>query len=127
MGRGLRKMEFRNGDDAAMGLGDNNTATLEVETAPSKVAKAVKMERKDSGSDDLVADAAASAMAEAVKAASSASDDSKAVRPRRFTIETDSSRDDLLTDFGKDTLTDRYLLPGENYQDLFARVADCYA
>jgi ribonucleoside-diphosphate reductase alpha chain len=36
-------------------------------------------------------------------------------------------RDDLLTDFGKETLTDRYLLPGETYQDLFARVADAYA
>ena len=36
-------------------------------------------------------------------------------------------RDNLLTDFGKDTLTDRYLLPGEGYQDLFARVAKAYA
>ena len=38
-----------------------------------------------------------------------------------------ASRDALLTDFGKDTLTDRYLLPGESYQDLFARVAAAYA
>ncbi|NCQ50275.1 MAG: ribonucleoside-diphosphate reductase subunit alpha, partial [Sphingomonadales bacterium] len=30
-------------------------------------------------------------------------------------------------DFGKETLNDRYLLPGESYQDLFARVADAYA
>ena len=29
--------------------------------------------------------------------------------------------------FGKATLTDRYLLPGESYQDLFARVACAYA
>ncbi|NJC35208.1 ribonucleoside-diphosphate reductase alpha chain [Sphingomonas jejuensis] len=36
-------------------------------------------------------------------------------------------RDALLTDFGKDTLKDRYLLPGESYQDLFARVAAAYA
>ncbi|GGB49855.1 ribonucleoside-diphosphate reductase subunit alpha [Blastomonas aquatica] len=53
--------------------------------------------------------------------------DSKTVEERRFTIQTDNSRDALLTDFGKETLEDRYLLPGENYQDLFARVADAYA
>ena len=44
-----------------------------------------------------------------------------------FNIVTDESRDSLLTEFGKDTLQDRYLLPGENYQDLFARVASAYA
>ena len=33
----------------------------------------------------------------------------------------------MLTDFGKDTLQDRYLLPGESYQDLFVRVASAYA
>lgn len=49
------------------------------------------------------------------------------VHARRFAIETDASRDALLTDFGKETLQDRYLLPGESYQDLFARVADAYA
>ena len=43
------------------------------------------------------------------------------------TVRTDSSRDDLLTDFGKKTLNDRYLLPGESYQDMFARVANAYA
>jgi len=126
-------MEFRNGDDAAMGLGDN-TATLEAEAAPPKdrakdkaPTKAVKMDRKDTGTDELVAEAAVSALAEAVKAAAVASDDSKAINARRFEVVTDASRDDLLTDFGKETLTDRYLLPGEDYQDLFARVADAYA
>ena len=49
------------------------------------------------------------------------------VHARRFDIVTDASRDALLTDFGKETLQDRYLLPGESYQDLFARVADAYA
>ncbi|MBL0965283.1 MAG: ribonucleoside-diphosphate reductase subunit alpha [Blastomonas sp.] len=53
--------------------------------------------------------------------------DSKTVAARRFHVVTDKSRDDLLTDFGKETLEDRYLLPGESYQDLFARVADAYA
>ena len=32
-----------------------------------------------------------------------------------------------LTVFGKATLSDRYLLPGESYQDMFARVASAYA
>jgi ribonucleoside-diphosphate reductase alpha chain len=42
-------------------------------------------------------------------------------------VEVDRSRDELLTDFGKTTLEDRYLLPGESYQDMFARVATAYA
>jgi ribonucleoside-diphosphate reductase alpha chain len=42
-------------------------------------------------------------------------------------IVTDPSRDALLTDFGKKTLDDRYLLPGETYQDMFARVANAFA
>ncbi|MGZ3297869.1 MAG: ribonucleoside-diphosphate reductase subunit alpha, partial [Asticcacaulis sp.] len=43
------------------------------------------------------------------------------------TVVTDPSRDALLTDFGKTTLDDRYLMPGESYQDMFARVARTYA
>ncbi|RMD86598.1 MAG: ribonucleoside-diphosphate reductase subunit alpha [Alphaproteobacteria bacterium] len=35
-------------------------------------------------------------------------------------------RDALLTEFGKATLADRYLMPGESFQDLFARVASYY-
>lgn len=42
-------------------------------------------------------------------------------------VVTDPSRDALLTDFGKKTLDDRYLLPGESYQDMFARVATAFA
>lgn len=41
-------------------------------------------------------------------------------------VETVPERDALLTDFGKATLTDRYLMPGESFQDLFARVASYY-
>jgi ribonucleoside-diphosphate reductase alpha chain len=52
---------------------------------------------------------------------------SNAIAERRFDVVTDNSRDVLLTEFGKDTLNDRYLLPGESYQDLFARVAAAYA
>lgn len=44
----------------------------------------------------------------------------------RFAVLVDRSRDDLLTDFGRDTLDDRYLMPGESYQDLFARVSSYY-
>ena len=42
-------------------------------------------------------------------------------------VQVDRSRDALLTDFGKTTLEDRYLLAGESYQDMFARVATAYA
>lgn len=42
-------------------------------------------------------------------------------------ITLDHVRDALLTDFGKATLDDRYLLDGENYQQMFARVACAYA
>ncbi len=46
--------------------------------------------------------------------------------PGRQQIHVDRARDALLTDFGRATLDDRYLLPGEGYQDLFARVASYY-
>jgi ribonucleoside-diphosphate reductase alpha chain len=42
-------------------------------------------------------------------------------------VEIDRSRDALLTDFGRTTLEDRYLLAGESYQDMFARVAMAFA
>ncbi|GMV63505.1 MAG: ribonucleoside-diphosphate reductase [Parvibaculum sp.] len=45
-------------------------------------------------------------------------------RPR---VKVDHGRDALLTEFGKATLRDRYLMPGESYQDMFARVASFYA
>src|SRR3954464_15804878 len=51
----------------------------------------------------------------------------KTVHAPRFDVKTDDSRDELLTEFGKDTLRDRYLLPGESYQDLFVRVASAYS
>ena len=41
-------------------------------------------------------------------------------------VRVDRTRDALITDFGRATLDNRYLLPGEGYQDLFARVASCY-
>ncbi|WP_374578847.1 ribonucleoside-diphosphate reductase subunit alpha [Phenylobacterium sp.] len=42
-------------------------------------------------------------------------------------VQVDRTRDALLTEFGKTTLEDRYLLAGESYQDMFARVATAYA
>lgn len=42
-------------------------------------------------------------------------------------VKTDPSRDAYLTEFGKVTLIDRYLLPGESFQDMFARVATAYS
>jgi ribonucleoside-diphosphate reductase alpha chain len=42
-------------------------------------------------------------------------------------IKIDRSKDSNLTDFGRATLTDRYLGPNESFQDLFARVASTYA
>ena len=44
-----------------------------------------------------------------------------------ITIKIDRSRDSNLTDFGRATLTDRYLGHNESFQDLFARVASTYA
>ena len=41
-------------------------------------------------------------------------------------VRVDRTRDALITDFGRATLDDRYLLPGESYQDLFARVSSFY-
>lgn len=42
-------------------------------------------------------------------------------------VRVDHSRDALLTEFGKSTLIDRYLMPGESFQDMFARVAAFYS
>ncbi|MEM6537501.1 MAG: ribonucleoside-diphosphate reductase subunit alpha [Pseudomonadota bacterium] len=71
----------------------------------------------------------------AASAASPAQKDS-AIAPKKFKrpdlkvvqeIELDRSRDALLTEFGKKTMEDRYLLPGESFQDMFARVARAYS
>jgi len=44
-----------------------------------------------------------------------------------ITIKIDRTRDSNLTDFGRATLSDRYLGTNESFQDLFARVASYYA
>jgi ribonucleoside-diphosphate reductase alpha chain len=72
-------------------------------------------------------------MSEAAKVGIAESVERVTARPERpqlqlvRKVEVDRSRDALLTDFGKTTLEDRYLLAGESYQDMFARVATAYA
>ncbi|AOR78024.1 ribonucleoside-diphosphate reductase subunit alpha [Novosphingobium resinovorum] len=123
-------MDFRNGSDGHVSDSDvsyADPAQVDMESllaghvseaAMKKEASAVAMDKTDTLAADLVV--------EAPKTKKKAVD-SKTIHDRRFTIVTDASRDALLTDFGKETLDDRYLLPGEKYQDLFARVADAYA
>ncbi|MEZ5688359.1 MAG: ribonucleoside-diphosphate reductase subunit alpha [Caenibius sp.] len=134
-------MDFKSGDGAAMGpdaeldmeAGDTGaSADTAPETSAKKPARepVMAMNSDDRGSDDLVSSMAVDAMAAAARAtaeADSKASSSKSVNARRFDIQTDSSRDARLTAFGKETLIDRYLLPGETFQDLFARVADAYA
>ena len=86
---------------------------------------------EQTGASDVatVIDEVMETVAEKKKAApaKAAAPSSSSIQARRFDVVTDDSRDTLLTEFGKDTLKDRYLLPGESYQDLFARVAAAYA
>ena len=85
-------MDFKSGDEAAMGL-DLDTQDTVDDTAPvknsAKAQKAVAMENEDKGSEALVAEAAgaamAGAMAEVAKAASE-KEDSKKVLDRRFRL-----------------------------------------
>ena len=81
------------------------------------------------GSDAAMNDMATTLM-EAVTSAAAPDapvSESKRINAQLYAVEVDHSRDALLTDFGKETLKDRYLLPGESYQDLFVRVASAYA
>ena len=129
----MMTMDFRIEGDAAMDLGEVDNGPAVARAPSDEQAPVMRMDDKDAGSDRLVAgesaavaQAMAGALGEAAKAASPR-EDSHRINDRRFTIVTDTSRDDLLTEFGKETLIDRYLLPGEGFQDLFARVADAYA
>ncbi|MDX2082750.1 MAG: ribonucleoside-diphosphate reductase subunit alpha [Rickettsiales bacterium] len=54
--------------------------------------------------------------------------DSKTSAPKKkFAVKIDHNKDEKLSNFGKAVLKDRYLMPEESYQDLFARVAAYYA
>src|SRR3569623_1349904 len=82
----------------------------------------------DTMATDAIEAAATAATPKAAGAAkASKKRDSKAIAPQPYALEVDHSRDALLTEFGKETLSARYLLPGEKFQDLFARVAAAYA
>jgi ribonucleoside-diphosphate reductase alpha chain len=131
---GASNVDFRTGNDSVAAQDELgfDSATARVDSG-TRDGEALTMTAKDSGSAALVETPnldtlAAGALAGAMSAvASSGKEDSKKVHDRRFAVEVDHARDALLTAFGKDTLDDRYLLPGEKYQDLFARVADAYA
>ncbi|MGB5723958.1 MAG: ribonucleotide reductase N-terminal alpha domain-containing protein, partial [Parasphingorhabdus sp.] len=121
-------MDFRdNRDSDNMSGSDVSESEMgaEVLDTPKSKAKNTKPASEPEVSKKAAAEAA-SAKANDEKELK-AERDSHSVEKRRFKITQDESRDDLLTDFGKETLRDRYLLPGESYQDLFARVADAYA
>ena len=60
----------------------------------------------------------------AKKAAKSAP---KSNKKKAIKIQIDPKMDDKLSSFGKAVLKDRYLMPDESFQDLFARVASYYA
>ena len=83
--------------------------------------------------NDAMSDMASAVLEAAISASTNAGTDtgttidSKTINAQLYAVEVDHSRDALLTDFGKETLKDRYLLPGESYQDLFVRVASAYA
>ena len=84
-------------------------------------------EGQEGSMDTLAQDVIAAATAAIADTPPRAARDSRAVRPQPYPVTVDHGRDALLTDFGKETLRDRYLLPGETFQDLFVRVASAYA
>ena len=117
-------VDFRSGNepDNSHGADDLGGRTLFAEDAPAPGAAtteeagsgpAVGMtEKSDTGTDALVAELGAKAIAGAIgnavqAAAEAAQADSKSIMARRFDVVTDSSRDALLTDFCRETLDDR--------------------
>ena len=84
-------------------------------------------ERENDMATDTIEAAAASAAATVKEALADAPAKDQGARPLPYPVEVDHGRDSLLTEFGKETLRDRYLLPGESFQDLFVRVASAYA
>lgn len=122
-------MDFRDsGRDNGPGEGANGVSEMLMTEEKNSSKSAAQTDQSHLIADVLIAAAGAEqAQGAAAPEKAAKKDDSKKVNARRFKIVTDTDRDVLLTEFGKETLQDRYLLPGENYQDLFARVADAYA
>ena len=123
-------MEFSKEKQALMGgelLDAQTTQTQATQTEPAPAPAQEAGQRPAVPMTDKTDFSSAELIAAAMVAPAPQPEDSKAVHARRFAIVTSPDRDALLTDFGKETLDDRYLLPGESYQDLFARVAAAYA
>jgi ribonucleoside-diphosphate reductase alpha chain len=123
-------VDFRNGSDELVESVDVEQAGADApEAAGNAVTQSAGNQKKETGKGPAIAmdktDTATADLVEPPKAAPKS--DSKTIHDRRFHVVVDESRNVLLTDFGKETLDDRYLLPGEGYQDIFARVADAYA
>ena len=109
-------MDFRDGQEVTSDMATSLLSSLSSDNAGGLA--------RDPAASAIEA-ATAGATAAAKKAV--ATPDSKSIKPQLFPVEVDRSRDALLTDFGKETLNDRYLLPGESYQDMFVRVASAYS
>jgi ribonucleoside-diphosphate reductase alpha chain len=131
-----QNVDFRSGDERAdlsqsPLMGADDAAVLTDNKEAGKSPAMPMNDKTDMATADLLTAERAMGDLLSVAAAAASSpkqpEDTKRVDVRRFEIKTDPSRDALLTDFGKETLDDRYLLPDETYQDLFARVAAAYA
>ena len=103
-------MDFRDSQEASVNMATDAIDAVQADTAQTGTAQADTSSKHGGAKRKL-----------------NARGDSKSVKPQPYPVEVDHSRDALLTDFGKETLNDRYLLPGEQYQDLFVRVASAYA
>jgi ribonucleoside-diphosphate reductase alpha chain len=110
-------MDFRDSQEANVNMASDAIDAVQASTAPAPAAKD-KSDAATNGADSSDHGA---------KRKLAKRGDSKEVKAQLYPVEVDHSRDALLTDFGKDTLSDRYLLPGEKFQDLFVRVASAYA
>jgi ribonucleoside-diphosphate reductase alpha chain len=105
-------------------FGQTATTEGEATTDPEAVDKAAAL-GKQAASAPLPAPAAANDDSEDLFDATEVRDEFQ--NARGIKVHMDRSRDANLTAFGKATLSDRYLMPGESFQDLFARVAAHYA
>lgn len=85
------------------------------------------MDFRDTGSEAMATDTIDNETTGTASQAADPTTQAQGARRAPYPLDVDHSRDALLTDFGKETLKDRYLLPGETYQDLFVRVASAYA
>jgi ribonucleoside-diphosphate reductase alpha chain len=107
-------MDFRDTQSTTTDNNDVATSVIEVTTPISKA-------------EESSAESAAAAQPKASATQNVQGGEASKVIDAPYPLDVDHARDALLTDFGKDTLKDRYLLPGESFQDLFVRVASAYA